>query len=78
MDDLEEMQAEDYSWDNHNDTGGVNLGGLSGSAAQMSDIVEHSSSPSDSGSLVIDRTLGNLFSQIFQRPSDEIAFTYCQ
>lgn len=78
MDDLEELQAEDYLWDDDNDTGDVDLGELPDKAAQIPDIAEHSSSPSDSGSWVIDSTLGNLFSQILQCPADEIAFTYCQ
>ena len=78
MDELEELQAEDYLGDDDNDTGDGDLGELLDSAAQISDTTEHSSSPSDSGSWVIDSTLGNLFSQIFQHPGDEIAFTYCK
>lgn len=78
-DDLEEqLQTEHSLLDDNKDTGSVDLGELSDDATKISDISRDSHSPSDSGPWVIDSTLGNIFSQIFQNPGDEIAFTYCK
>ena len=47
-------------------------------ATHITNIREGRSSSSESNRWVINSTLGNFFSQIFQTPGDEIAFTYCR
>lgn len=74
---FEELQPEDNLRD-HSDTGDDGVGEISDGATQISDIAEDHSSSSNSSAWPIDSTLSNLFSHVFQRPSDEIAFTYCE